>query len=138
MNPLGILVLTFGLVAPGPASFSESLSEGVQAQSIPRPQFEVVSIKPNNSGIARMLVGGPGGCHGTDDQNRSGISPGKCMFRNISTRELINLVYGVLTQEPVLISEEPKWLDSARFDIEAKAERPVTQRELLLMLQSTL
>jgi uncharacterized protein (TIGR03435 family) len=102
------------------------------------PRFEVVSIKRNDSGIAHMIVGGPGGCHGTDDQNKSGLAIGRCLFRNISTRELINLVFGVTSQTEVRILNEPKWLNDDRFDIEGKSEGPVEQKQLLLMLQDAL
>jgi len=102
------------------------------------PEFEVVSIKPNNSGLDHMIIGGPGGCHGTDDNNKTGLALGRCLYRNVSARELINLVYGVLYQQEVRILDQPEWLDTLRFDLEGKAETPVPQNQLLLMLLDTL
>ena len=40
--------------------------------------------------------------------------------------------------QPFQITGGPAWIDSASYDIEAKAEGSATQRQVFLMLQSIL
>jgi len=83
----------------------------------PRPQFEVASIRPSPGN----LQFGP---HCDGDSG----SPGRLILNCATVQELIQFAYGLhangLTPKPqsLQISGGPAWLDSARFDIEAKAE----------------
>jgi uncharacterized protein (TIGR03435 family) len=80
-----------------------------QAQSKPASEasllsFEVASIKPNNSGSSNISVNlAPGG---------------RFTARNITVKQLIEDAYDI---QGFQISGAPGWLDSARYDIVAKA-----------------
>jgi uncharacterized protein (TIGR03435 family) len=82
------------------------------AQSAPptSPAFEydVVLIKPTN----------PGG----NGNSRVIQSPGEFITENITLLSLIKMAYGGSTTE---ISGAPSWVNSERFDVDAKAEKPV-------------
>jgi bla regulator protein BlaR1 len=68
-------------------------------------QFEVASIKPNRSGGGQVSIG---------------IQPGgRLTATNVTVRELIRLAYQV---QPFQILGGPAWLNSDRFDVQAKAE----------------
>jgi bla regulator protein blaR1 len=89
------IVLIFSLVA---SAFAQ---DGVT----PRPSFEVASIKPNSSGGNRVaLVGQPGG---------------RFVATNVTLQMLITIAYQV---DGFRISGGPNWVNSDRFDIEARAE----------------
>jgi uncharacterized protein (TIGR03435 family) len=100
----------------------------------PRPQFEVAAIRPSSS----ELNFGPH-CEG------SGGAPGRLILKCITVRELIQFAYGFYrngrtpTPQTLQISSGPRWIDSDRFDIEAKAEG-TPQNEMLAgpMLQTLL
>lgn len=82
-----------------------------------RPQFEVASIRPS-----------PANSQFDPHCDGDGGSPGRLILNCVTVKELIRFAYGVyangLTRrlQPLQISGGPAWLDSARFDIEAKAE----------------
>lgn len=84
----------------------------------PPQTFEVASIKPNKS-----LEGTRG----------AGFQPGgRFLARNMPLRSLIAIAYGDPRPLPNFqISGGPDWIDSDRFDIEAKAQGnfPETQTE---------
>jgi uncharacterized protein (TIGR03435 family) len=84
----------------------------------PAQTFEVASIKPNNS-----LAGTRG----------AGFQPGgRFLARNAPLRSLIAIAYGEPRPLPDFqISGGPDWIDSDRFDVEAKAQGnfPKTQTE---------
>ncbi len=68
--------------------------------------FEVASVKANRSGAARAP---------------SQILPGgRFTATNNTVRDLIRNAYGVFAT-PYLLTGGPAWIDSARYDIEAKA-----------------
>jgi uncharacterized protein (TIGR03435 family) len=68
------------------------------------PSFEVASIKPNNSGTSNISIN---------------ISPGgRFTARNVTVKKLIEDAYDI---QGFQISGAPGWLDSARYDIVAKA-----------------
>jgi uncharacterized protein (TIGR03435 family) len=70
-----------------------------------RPAFEVASIKPNTSGSG---------------SSRSGTRDGGYFFAtNVSLKSLILQAYGL---QDFQVSGGPDWIDSDRFDIEARAE----------------
>jgi len=74
------------------------------------PVFEVASIKPNKSGTPGM--GGIGFPRG-----------GRFSATRVSLRELIRLAYRRQVFESRQMVGGPSWIDSDRFDIEAKAAR---------------
>lgn len=86
------------------------------------PAFEVASIKPTKNGI------GP---------NTFDIPPGGQRFgaTNCSLKLLIMIAYGVSDRR---VSGGPGWLNTDTYDVEAKAEHPVTRQQIDLMLQSLL
>jgi uncharacterized protein (TIGR03435 family) len=86
-----------------------------------RPAFEVTSVKPNRSvDRAFGVVPSPGG---------------RIRATNSTLKQLINVAY----QTPDFrISGNTGWMNSDRFDIEAKAVGDPPREQLLLMLQSLL
>ena len=70
--------------------------------------FEVASVKANKSGDNRIGIGfAPGG---------------RFRATNVPLRELISAAYGTPQPLPAFqISGGPKWMESERFDIVAKA-----------------
>jgi hypothetical protein len=75
-----------------------------------KPQFEVASIKPNNSGSG---------------SSRSGIRNGGHFFAtNVSLKALIMQAYRM--QEFQIVGG-PNWINTERFDIEARAEAGTVQ-----------
>jgi uncharacterized protein (TIGR03435 family) len=91
-----------------------------------RPNFEVASIKPNNSGDLRTTSARPLPANGTYTAT------------NQSVRQLIRQAYGL---KQFQLEGGPKWIDDfsdEKFDVSAKAAGPVTSDELMLMLQGLL
>jgi uncharacterized protein (TIGR03435 family) len=95
------------------------------------PAFEVVSIKPNHAGEGMMIRRLPGG---------------KLSASNIPVKSLLQEAYGVKESQ---ISGGPGWIDSERYDIEAKpddafadAEKKLSRDEMIaqqrLMMQAML
>lgn len=84
-------------------------------------QFEVASIKPNTdeSGINSGINTGHGRLDG----------------HNVTLKRCIMGAYGVGPHE---ISGGPEWMDSDRFEILAKADQPVGDAALMVMLQGLL
>ena len=105
-NVLAFLVGLVGMVSIGAVSSSRWVA--AQAPST-QPQFEVASVKPNNSGAGPM---------------RLGFQPGgRFMATNVPVRDLISLAYGQPQPLPSFqIIGGPGWITSDRFDITAKAE----------------
>jgi uncharacterized protein (TIGR03435 family) len=101
-----------------------ALAPTARAQS-PRPQFEVASVKRNNSSSrASNCCGGPGRLVGT----------------NVTLGMLINVAYKV---QDFQVVEAPGWVNSDRYDIEAKPpeDSPAKQNQQIVqgpMLQSLL
>jgi bla regulator protein BlaR1 len=82
---------------------------GMHAQSQPSEAlaFEVASVKPNKSGSPRepsMILPG-----------------GRFTATNNTVRALILNAYGIFSS-PYLLSGGPSWIDSERYDVEARAE----------------
>jgi uncharacterized protein (TIGR03435 family) len=93
-------------------------SSAIRAQS---PEFNAASIKPNKSGDCS---------HGCGLRFLPGIVasfPG-----GASPRQIILAAYHL---SPYQLSGGPDWLDSDMFDLEARAETPVDENGLRLMLQ---
>jgi uncharacterized protein (TIGR03435 family) len=92
----------------------------LQAQAPARPEFEVASLKPNPSGNPGFAVRAmPAGIKAT----------------NISLKRLIALGYAVTDYQ---IFGDLPWLETQRFDVEAKASKLTALPELRLMTQSML
>jgi uncharacterized protein (TIGR03435 family) len=107
-------------------------------------RFEVASVKPTEGAIG--LRGGL--CSGPDTQVRvtrpgpAGLSdvtasrpftPGTCRYQEALLPDIIAAAYGIRN-----IVGGPSWMESERFDIDAKADRVRPQRELHQMLQALL
>lgn len=102
------------------ASVSVVLTWAFAQQASTRPAFAVGSVRPSNS-EGRPEVG-----------NFNGRGYGK----NATLKRMIATAYQVPAFQ---ISGGPKWIDSDRFDIEARAEDPKTGYiQLRLMMQSLL
>ena len=97
------------------------------AQQTPRPEFEVASVKPADANDQRFFVGS---------------QPGGKFNANANLKLLIGVAYDVRNHQ---ISGGPNWIDSAKFEIEARAESsaalppgPAGGAQMRLMLQSLL
>src|SRR5260370_24176131 len=84
------------------------------------PSFDAASIKPSKE---------------SNDSSSWNSRLGYLVMRNQTLNACIRIAYGLKVDE---ISGGPKWLDSGRFDIEAKAAGPAKDPELLAMLQTLL
>ena len=101
------------LAAAGTAAVAVPIAAGIlsgsaraQSQNSTTLKFEVASVKANKSG---------------SDRSPGGVRPGGGFAAtNWSLRELIRWAYGI--DPPNLLEGAPDWLDSARYDIDAKAE----------------
>lgn len=67
--------------------------------------------------------------------NQTQRDPGRLVLRGASVKQLIQWAYQVT---PLQVSGGPSWLESKRFDIDAKAEGSHTKDELFQMLQPLL
>ncbi len=96
------------------------LAAGLWSQTTTAPGFEVASVKPSapggRGGIIRPLPG-----------NQT------YMGNNITLRLMMTVAYSVTDRQ---IAGGPDWINTDRFDIMAKAERPGTTDELHRMLQA--
>lgn len=97
------------------------VASGAIAQTDRRPEFEVASIKPSAPGSRGMFIRPTPG--------------GRVSITNMTLKELIVIAWSVQSFE---ISGGPAWLDSARYDIAAKAENSFKDGELRTMLQALL
>ncbi|MGH9140148.1 MAG: TIGR03435 family protein [Vicinamibacterales bacterium] len=85
------------------------------------PEFEVASVKPNESGDRRVSIE---------------VSPGgRFRATNAPLRSLIRIAYQL---QDVQLAGGPKWLDDERFDIVAKGDGSPAPDQIRLMLQSLL
>jgi uncharacterized protein (TIGR03435 family) len=116
MRNLIAAALTLGVLSPVP----------IAAQTTPLPTFEVASVKPNKAREGRMMISMP---------------PGRFSATNVPLRLLIRQAYEL---EDFQIVGGPDWINSDRFDVEAKAEGDVGRTPpgsvgpMHLMLQSLL
>jgi len=118
---VGILCVAVGIV------------DTVTAQVSPRLAFEAASIKPNDS---------------TSFGRRIGVPGDRFVATNDTLWRLITVAYGApgVLPQPLnnyQLSGGPKWIDTDRFDVEAKATGDVVRgtegtRRKQLMLQSLL
>jgi uncharacterized protein (TIGR03435 family) len=109
----------------GPVAVGMLTSARLSAQVVPpvatAPTFEVVSVKPNNSGPGRM-----GGRFG---------GPGRVDFTNMPLRRLIRQAYDIHETQ---IVGGPDWLDSQGFDVNATFAGETTPERRRLMMQTLL
>ncbi len=110
---------------PGPAAIASAIlpmvvAYGVFAQSTAAPKFDVASIKLDTSGIPRHIVR---------------PLPGGLRTENAPVRMLMQNAYGLQSYQ---IAGGPGWIDSAGYDIDAKAAGATDRRHVFAMLQSLL
>jgi uncharacterized protein (TIGR03435 family) len=115
----------FGLVKIPQASAQEQ-----QSASATRLSFEVATVKPNRA---------------SDNQRMIRISPGKFSVVGMPLKELIRFAYDL--KSDAQLTGGPAWVNSDRFDIEAKEDEaqassklppPEMGKQMRLMLQSLL
>ena len=97
------------------------IAAAVSGQSAIAPRFEVASIRPIDA----------------DPNSSSGIETGhgRVAANNVTLKRCIIGAFGL---GPNQILGGPDWLDSDRFEIIAKAEQPVGDAALMVMLQTLL
>jgi uncharacterized protein (TIGR03435 family) len=119
--PTHLALLQQELASP-PVSPSSTQSA---PQLTPTPSFEAASIKRNNDPTCRQFL-----C-GITTQPRSG----RLIIQNQTLLSIVRTAYGVRADD---IVGGPSWRDKDKFDIEAKAEGPVAEATLFVMLRSLL
>jgi uncharacterized protein (TIGR03435 family) len=92
----------------------------LSTQTPQREQFEVASIKKNVEGRGASFGPAPGG---------------RLVAINNPTMNFIVNAYGV---RPYQVVNEPEWLRSDRYDIEAKAEGTLSYAQIMPLLQTLL
>jgi len=91
------------------------------AQAPTRPSFDVASVKPNKTGDVRFTI--------------TSLAGGRFLATNASLKMLITTAYGVRDSE---IAGGPNWIDTDKFDVEAKTVGTIPAGQMCLMLQSLL
>ena len=93
-----------------------------QTNEATRPSFEVATIKPNNPDGRQMIIGRPGG---------------RVSIVGATVKVLVATAYRVRDFQVI---GGPNWINTERFDIEAKAEEGANRQGQagLLMMQSLL
>jgi uncharacterized protein (TIGR03435 family) len=121
MNKDPAAIVLFGCL------FGISLGCIAGAQDLPRPEFAVASVKPSTAlGKPRNSPGRP----------EVGNSNGRGHAKDATLKMIMATAYQVPTFQ---ISGGPGWVDSERFDVEARAEDLKTgYSQLRLMMQSLL
>jgi len=76
-----------------------------QEPAAAEPAFEVVSIKPNDAGDGRVMIG---------------LQPGRFSAVNVTPRDLIRQAYRV---QDFQIVDAPEWLAAERFDVQGTLPR---------------
>ncbi len=83
--------------------------------------FEVASIHPNVTGAEGSVIDLP--------------ESGRLRVTNATLKTLIRAAYGIQNDQ---VSGGPKWLDTDRYDIEARTSSPITEDQDQPLLQSLL
>src|SRR5215475_3889083 len=91
------------------------------AQTEPRQQFEVASVKPSAPGGRGMFIRSQPG--------------GRLNITNMTLKEMIVFAWRI---HPFQVSGGPPWLDSIRYEVVAKAETDPKPGQLPVMLQALL
>jgi len=129
-----LLTATAVLAVAGPFLSGVIHTSPVHAQSqttsISQPVFEVASVKRSKPASGSVRSDGLGWIIpvGIDTE------PGKLTARNETLKNLISAAYGVKEYQ----ISGPEWLSSERYDIVAKAAKPVGELQLMQMLQPLL
>jgi len=100
------------------AAFAVILAAAAHAQ--PRPEFEVVSIK----------LGDP-----TDPASSGRTTPTRLEMRNTTLNNLVRSAYRLNEYQ---LEGGPKWMDSTKFNVDAKFPAGVPREQTPLMMQSML
>jgi uncharacterized protein (TIGR03435 family) len=102
-----------GFLALGMLGAAATLTQQAPPAATPGPQpsFEVASIRPSRPEVRNL---------DWDD------SPGRLTISGYNLRQLIRVAYGLKSNAQVLGG--PKWIDSERFDIVAKADDAETAK----------
>ncbi len=90
------------------------------AQAPDGPAFEVTTIKMGQPGTAGPLIG---------------ISAGRMTLTGFTLKELMVYAYWI---HPSQVIGTSGWMDSDKFDVTAKPEKPVPEEQLREMLQKML
>ncbi|HEX3877592.1 MAG TPA: TIGR03435 family protein [Bryobacteraceae bacterium] len=94
------------------------------AQTAPAPAFDVASIRPAD----------PSQGEGDRHQHRIHTSPGNVVMRNVGLDQAVMWAYNVEFYQ----FSGPSWMETARFDITAKAAGPADVDAMRLMMQNLL
>jgi len=108
-----VLLIVLGIAVVAVPIFSQGPAGG-------RPQFDVASIKVHPPPLTRIVVTAP---------------PGRFMAEGFSLKMLAARAYSL---PEVRVVGGPNWVESERYDIEAKAEGAIPAGQMPLMLQSLL
>src|SRR5207244_12456785 len=93
-----------GPVVLGLLNAPQMRAQSPQTASAPLPSFEVASVKPNRSG---------------DHSSHILLPPGRFIGRNVTTKWLIASAYKL---KDFQFSGGPGWLESEKYDFDARAE----------------
>lgn len=97
-----------------------AIAAHAQQQRPPRVEFEVVSVKPGDPASLGSSWGTP---------------PGRLVMRNTTLKSLVMSAYQLNEYQ---IAGGPKWMDSAKFNIDAKLPAGALQEQIPLMTQTML
>jgi uncharacterized protein (TIGR03435 family) len=99
----------------------------ILAQSVPLPSFEVASVKPTSAGPVSVGVFGGAGLR---------FTPGGAFeANNVTLGSIIRFAYGLRDFQTV---GAPAWVDTERFDIQARGPQGVAESDAPRRLQSLL
>jgi len=99
----------------------------ILAQSVPLPSFDVASVKPTSAGPVIVGVWGGAGLRFAPD--------GVFEANNATLGSIIRLAYGLRDFQTV---GAPAWVDTDRFDIQARGPQGAVESEAPRRLQSLL
>jgi len=110
------------LAAVGTLTVAVVISPAMRAQSVAatQSQFQVASVRRNTAGNAATFFR---------------TSPGRFEAGNQTLRRLVRQAYNIMESQ---ISGGPGWIDSDRYDIEAKFEGTSPSAGIMVMLQALL
>jgi uncharacterized protein (TIGR03435 family) len=92
-----------------------------QAPAGARPQFDVASIKVHPPPITRIVI--------------PPVGPGRFVVEAFSLKQLVARAYSV---PEVRVLGGPSWVDTERYDVDAKSESSIPQQQMSLMIRSLL
>lgn len=101
--------IAFGVAFAGQSQSQPQIQTA--AVSAPIYEYDVVSIKPNKSDPKHYVVNFPG----------DGISA-----ENVPMRSIVQYAFGF--SDSTRLSQMPSWVDSERYDVEAKVEPSLRER----------